>query len=53
MAVLEHVLHDRLDLALAVAQVGQRPRDLAVDDLQRPAADELLNFTRAKSGSMP
>ena len=42
--VLCDVLDDRLDRLLRVAQLSQRARDRLVDDLHRPAADELLEL---------
>ncbi len=44
---------DLSDLILAVAERPQRLRHGAVDDLEIAAAASFLNFTRAKSGSMP
>ena len=44
MAVLGHVLDDRLDLLLLVAQRDQRARHRLVDDLHRAAADQLLEL---------
>jgi hypothetical protein len=44
MPVLGDVLDDRLDGLLGVAHPPQCPRDRAVDDLHRAAADELLEL---------
>ena len=44
IAVLGDVLDDRLDLLVLVAELAQRPRHGLVDDLHRPAADELLEL---------
>ncbi len=44
VSVLGDVLHDRLDLLLLVAQGTQRLRHRLVDELHRPAADQLLEL---------